>query len=85
MLDSEYSFSDIAHKSIGKKPGIMLNVLIALALFGVLTLYMILFSRIAISIFGNPTVCENEDPSDDVNCDSILMQKWFYIAILILI
>jgi amino acid permease len=72
MLGCEHSFSDIANKTVGKKPGIMLNVLIALALFGVLTLYMILFSRIAISIFGNPTVCENEDPLDDVNCNSIL-------------
>jgi amino acid permease len=85
LLGSEYSFSDIAHKSIGRKPGMMLNVLIALALFGVLTLYFILFSRIAISIFGSSHLCENEDTLDDVGCTSILNQKWFYIAILIAI
>ena len=48
------------------------------AIFGVLTLYMILFSRIAKSIFGHGI---SPSPSEMNYLDS----KWFYIIILVCI
>jgi len=86
ILQSKYSFSDIAEKTIGKVSGILLNLLVAVALFGVLTLYMILFSRIAISVFGSvyKPVCTDapllERPQ--ICTDSIWNKKWIYVLIL---
>lgn len=78
MLKCGYEFSDIAVRTIGSVSGILLNLLVAVAIFGVLTLYMILFSRIAKSIFGHGL---NPSPSEVNFLDS----KWFYVIILVCI
>jgi len=78
MLKCGYDFSDIAVRTIGSVSGILLNLLVAVAIFGVLTLYMILFSRIAKSIFGHGM---NATPAEMTFLDS----KWFYIIILVCI
>lgn len=87
---SKYSFSDIAERTIGKVSGILLNLLVAVALFGVLTLYWILFSRIAISVFGSlyKPECQADATISELpaKCTkSILNDKWFYCIILALI
>lgn len=86
ILASKYSFSDIAEKTMGKVSGILLNLLVAVALFGVLTLYMILFSRIAISVFGNlyKPICTDTPLSDrpETCTTSMWNEKWIYILIL---
>lgn len=87
LLASKYSFSDIAEKTIGKVSGILLNLLIAVALFGVLILYNILFSRIAVSVFGSvyKPVCLDATILPDHCTNSIWNKKWPYIFILALI
>ena len=86
ILKSQYSFSAIAERTIGKVSGILLNLLVAVALFGVLTLYMILFSRIAISVFGSVTkpACTNTPISErpDKCTNSVFNKKWIYVIIL---
>ena len=84
LLKSEYSFSDIAFKTIGSMSSLMLNILVALAIFGILTLYMILFAKIAISVFGVPLE-PNATCLPGEACDTMFNQKWFYVMILCLI
>ena len=45
--------TQIANRCLGSYSGVLLNLLIALAIFGILTLYMLLFARIAIQIFSS--------------------------------
>ena len=71
IMNCETTFSGLAYACLGSSSGIVLNLLIAIAIFGILTLYMILFSRIAISIFGN-----DEDEGGFFN------SKMFYVIIL---
>ena len=78
MLKCSYEFSDIAVRTIGSVSGILLNLLVSVAIFGVLTLYMILFSRIAKSIFGH-------GPDASPTEINFLDSKWFYIVILVCI
>jgi len=87
ILASKYSFSDIAEKTIGKVSGILLSALIAVALFGVLILYNILFARIAVSVFGSvyKPVCINATIVPAHCTNSMWNKKWPYIFILALI
>ena len=46
------SFSELSYMSFGRKSVFMINLLIAFVIFGILTLYLILFSRITISLIS---------------------------------
>lgn len=53
MLSCKTNFSEIANLCLGSVSSIILNLLIVFAIFGILALYMILFSEISISLIGN--------------------------------
>ena len=60
----------IAEKCLGPVSGIILNSLLVFAIFGIMALYMILFSEIAISLIGSSSG------------DSFLDYKSFYVVTL---
>ena len=74
MLRCRTDFGEIAEKCLGPVSGIILNSLLAFCIFGILALYMTLFSQIFISLLG----------SDDSNesSSSLLDFKSFYVVTL---
>jgi amino acid permease len=80
-LKCDSSFSAIAQLCLGDYSGVLINFLITFAIFGILSLYMILFSRIAISIFGGSSAQALNDVDASYN-QSILDSKYFYIVLL---
>lgn len=60
----------IAERCLGPVSGIILNLLLVFAIFGIMALYMILFSEIAISLLGSATG------------DTFLDYKSFYVITL---
>ena len=52
MLRCQTNFSTIANICMGSISSIILNLLLVFAVFGILALYMILFSEISISLIG---------------------------------
>ena len=69
ILRCNTSFSILANLCLGNVSGIILNLLLVFAVFGIMALYMILFSEIAISLIGAKTPA-----------DSILHSKAFYVT-----
>jgi len=74
ILRCNTSFSVIANMCLGPISGIILNLLLVFAVFGIMALYMILFSEIAISLVG-----------DAYASDHFLCQKTFYVCFLSLL
>lgn len=74
ILRCNTSFNEIASLCLGSISGIILNSLIVFAIFGILALYMILFSEIAISLFAT-----------EAGEDSFLQHKTFYVCVLSLL
>lgn len=72
ILRCNTQFSIIANECLGSVSGVVLNTLLVFAVFGILALYMILFSKIAISLLTTSNTPE----------DSLLFSKAFYIIIL---
>ena len=67
ILQCGTSFTVIANMCLGQYSSVFINALIALAVFGILTLYMLLFARIAIQVFvsesgegDQPSIYENK-------------------------
>ena len=60
ILQCGTSFSLLANQCLGRHASVFVNALIALAVFGILVLYMLLFARIAIQIFSPESVKEGE-------------------------
>ena len=54
-LRCKSSFADIASQCVGDISSLGINFLLAFCIFGILNLYMILFSSIALALFSNPT------------------------------
>ena len=52
MFDCDNNFLEIAREAIGRSSGVTATFLVAFAITGILVLYMILFSKICISLFG---------------------------------
>lgn len=71
ILRCNTSFSVIANLCLGPISGIILNTLLVFAVFGILALYMILFSEIAISLIGTSYAA-----------DHFLNHKTFYVCVL---
>ena len=72
ILRCNTTFGTIANLCLGSASGIILNSLIVAAVFGILALYMILFSEIAISLVE----------SADSEGDNFLYHKTFFVVIL---
>ena len=70
ILRCNTSFSVLANQCLGSASTYVLNMLLVFAVFGIMALYMILFSEIAISLIGN----EDEDPTH------FLSNKAFYVC-----
>lgn len=70
------SFSELCYINFGRSSIFMINGLIAFVIYGVLTLYFILFSKICITLAIELTQQKNE---------SIFQSKAFYIIILTLL
>lgn len=70
ILRCNTTFGEIASLCLGSVSGIVLNLLIVFAIFGIMALYMILFSEIAISLIGSG------------NDDTFLNKKLFYVCLL---
>ena len=71
ILRCKTSFSIISNICLGPISGIILNLLLVFAVLGIVSLYMILFSEIAISL-----ICNSQEE------DSILCHKTFYVVTL---
>ena len=71
----------IANLCLGNFSSVLLDTLIALAIFGIEILYMLLFSKIAMSIFKPDSGVEAEKSFQE----SLLGSKVFYIVVLGLI
>jgi len=56
ILKCGIGFTKIANECLGPYSSVLINALIALAVFGILTLYMLLFSRIAIQLFSPESI-----------------------------
>ena len=74
ILRCNTTFSVIANLCLGPISGIILNLLLVFAVFGIMALYMILFSEIAISLVGSTQ-----------DGDSFLCHKAFYVIALCLL
>ena len=75
ILQCGTSFTQLANMCLGRYSSIFINGLIALAVFGILTLYLLLFSKIAIQI----VMAAYTDAEDS---RSILASKTVYIVAL---
>lgn len=71
MLRCQTNFSVIANLCLGSASSIILNMLLVFAVFGILALYMILFSEISISLMG-----------DSYPDGHVLKSKAFYVTCL---
>ena len=69
ILRCNTNFSILANECLGPRSGIVLNMLLVFAVFGIMALYMILFSEIAISLIG-----------ESYPVDHFLRQKTFYVC-----
>mmetsp|Transcript_21644 Transcript_21644/g.28993 ORF Transcript_21644/g.28993 Transcript_21644/m.28993 type:complete len:316 (-) Transcript_21644:742-1689(-) len=69
ILQCNTNFSVIANMCLGSISSIILNMLLVFAVFGIMALYMILFSEIAISLIGGSYAA-----------DHILRHKAFYVT-----
>ena len=76
ILQCGTSFTYIANMCLGRYSSVFINVLIALAVFGILTLYLLLFSRIAIQIVQVSFL------EDTAETRSVLSDKTIYIILL---
>ena len=47
------SFSDLCYMCFGRKSVYLINAMVALIIFGIMILYLILFSKICISLFAD--------------------------------
>lgn len=74
ILKCNTTFSVIANLCMGSISGIILNMLLVFAVFGIMALYMILFSEIAISLVGS-----------SYDKDHFLSKKTFYVCFLSLL
>lgn len=79
ILRCSPSFAMIAEHCMGSVSGIVINSLLVFAIFGILALYIILFSRISISLLAP------EDGTGPVSKDSFLAHKTFYVITLCLL
>ena len=70
-LRCQPSFTAVAQECIGDLSSLLINGIIVFCIFGVLTLYAILFSTIAIALFADPS-----------KPDSLLNNKVFYCIVL---
>ena len=71
ILQCNTNFSILANLCLGSISSLILNSLLVFAVFGILALYMILFSEIAISLIGG-----------SYGVDHILTHKAFYVTAL---
>ena len=71
ILRCNTSFSVLANICLGPVSTYILNLLLVFAVFGIMALYMILFSEIAISLIGD------ESPEGQ---DHFLSKKTFYVC-----
>jgi len=53
-LQCQPTFTAVAQMCIGDVSSLLINGIIVFCIFGVLTLYVILFSTIGLSLFGDP-------------------------------
>ena len=74
ILQCKTEFSEMANLCLGSISNVILHSLLVLAVFGILALYMILFSQIAISLIGK-TYAD----------DHLLKNKPFYVIALCLL
>ena len=74
ILQCNTEFSVLAEKCLGSISSVILNSLLVFAVFGIMALYMILFSEIAISLIGGSYAA-----------DHILKHKAFYVSALCLL
>ena len=74
ILQCNTNFSILANLCLGSISSVILNMLLVFAVFGILALYMILFSEIAISLIGGSYAA-----------DHILRHKAFYVTALCLL
>ena len=79
ILRCQTSFSVLANQCLGSVSTYILNMLLVFAVFGIMALYMILFSEIAISLLGDTVATEN--PEDE----HFLSKKTFYVCSLSLL
>ena len=79
ILRCQTSFSVLANLCLGSVSTYILNMLLVFAVFGIMALYMILFSEIAISLLGDTVATEN--PEDE----HFLSKKTFYVCSLSLL
>jgi len=47
------SFSDLCYMCFGRKSVYLINIMVAFIIFGIMILYLILFSKICISLFAD--------------------------------
>ena len=70
ILRCNTSFSVLANQCLGSVSTYVLNMLLVFAVFGIMALYMILFSEIAISLIA----------SEDSDSSHFLSNKAFYVC-----
>ena len=78
ILRCNTSFSVLANICLGPVSTYILNLLLVFAVFGIMALYMILFSEIAISLIGS-------DDGTSEGQDHFLSKKTFYVCSLSLL
>ena len=61
------SISELSYICFGRSSVFIINLLIAFVIFGILTLYLILFSRIAISLYDFWVLYRSQNLDHDAN------------------
>ena len=79
ILRCQTSFSVLANQCLGPVSTYILNMLLVFAVFGIMALYMILFSEIAISLIAS------NEPLEDGQEEHFLSKKTFYVCTLSLL
>ena len=74
------SISELSYMSFGRSSVFIINILVAFVIFGILLLYLILFSKISLSLV-EPLVGQPKEGGDETLIQIMLLSKTTYILL----
>ena len=74
------SISELSYMSFGRSSVFIINILVTFVIFGILLLYLILFSKISLSLV-EPLIGQPKEDEDGTLIQNVLLSKTTYILL----
>lgn len=74
------SISELSYMSFGRSSVFIINILVTFVIFGILLLYLILFSKISLSLV-EPLIGQPKEDGDGTLIQNVLLSKTTYILL----